>query len=95
MVDVEGDELVLRVRDSGHGMDENEKGRLFQPYYRLEGDRDRLSGLGLGLALSKTLVELHGGKIWVDSKKGEGSTFSFSIPFIKDPADTSKQESAL
>jgi len=53
---------------------------LFEPYHRLESDREHLSGLGLGLALCKTLVELHGGRIWVESQPGQGSTFSFSVP---------------
>ena len=46
----------------------------------MESDRARLSGLGLGLSLSKNLVELQGGQIWVKSQKGKGSTFGFSIP---------------
>jgi signal transduction histidine kinase len=46
----------------------------------LESDREHFSGLGLGLALCKTLVELHGGRIWVRSQAGKGSTFGFSVP---------------
>jgi len=72
--------LVIEVEDTGPGISEEEQQRLFQPYYRLESNRERFSGLGLGLALCKTLVELQGGKIWVKSQKGKGSTFSFSIP---------------
>ena len=55
---------------------------LFEPYYRVEDSRRRLSGLGLGLYLAKTLVELHGGRIWVISEKDKGSTFSFSLPLV-------------
>jgi signal transduction histidine kinase len=72
--------IVFRVRDEGRGIDKKEQERLFQPYYRIESDRKRFSGLGLGLALSKSFVELHQGHIWVESRKGMGSTFCFSIP---------------
>ncbi|MDP2916343.1 MAG: CHASE4 domain-containing protein [Dehalococcoidia bacterium] len=72
--------LIVEVQDTGIGIDEEEQKRLFQAYHRLERDRERLSGLGLGLALSKRLVELHGGEIWVKSKRGAGSTFAFSVP---------------
>lgn len=82
--------IVIEVRDNGRGMDQAERERLFQPYYRLEEDRDRLSGLGLGLAVAKMLVELHGGHIWLETEKGEGSTFSFSVP-LQPPADTTAQ----
>ena len=73
-------EMVVEVRDTGRGISEEEGQRLFEPYHRLESDREHLSGLGLGLALCKTLVELHGGRIWVESQPGQGSTFSFSVP---------------
>jgi len=73
-------DLLVQVQDNGRGIDEAEQKRLFDPYHRLESDRERLSGLGLGLSLCKILVELHGGEIWIASQKGEGSTFSFSIP---------------
>jgi len=72
--------LTVEVQDTGLGLSDEDQQRLFQPYYRSEDDRQRLSGLGLGLALCKTLVELHSGKIWVQSRVGEGSTFGFSVP---------------
>jgi len=68
------------VQDTGRGISKEEQERLFEPYQQPEEERARLSGLGLGLSLSKKLVELHGGQIWVQSEKGKGSTFSFSIP---------------
>lgn len=76
----DGANLIVEVHDTGRGMSVEEQQRLFEPYYRLESDRERFSGLGLGLALSKRLVELHGGQIWVESQKGKGSTFGFSVP---------------
>lgn len=72
--------LVVEVEDNGPGIAEEEQQHLFEPYHRLEVAGERLSGLGLGLALCKTLVNLHGGRIWVKSRAGEGSTFSFSLP---------------
>jgi len=82
--------LIVEVQDTGCGISEEERQRLFEPYYRVERDRQRLSGLGLGLALCKTLVELHGGEIWVESCPDEGSTFSFSLP-VKEPLATFKE----
>ena len=72
--------LIVEVQDTGPGIAKEDQQRLFEPYHRLESDREHLSGLGLGLALCKALVELHGGHIWVESRVGEGSTFGFSIP---------------
>ncbi|MFC1965531.1 CHASE4 domain-containing protein [Chloroflexota bacterium] len=81
---VDGANLVIEVQDTGRGLSKEERERLFDPYHRLPGDRERFSGLGLGLALSKNFVELHGGQIWVKSKKSVGSTFGFSIPLESD-----------
>jgi two-component system, OmpR family, aerobic respiration control sensor histidine kinase ArcB len=72
--------LVLEVQDTGRGITKEEQKRLFEPYHRLESDRGHFSGLGLGLALCKKLVELHGGRVWVQSQAGKGSTFGFSLP---------------
>jgi PAS domain S-box-containing protein len=76
----DGTNLIVEVQDTGRGISKEDRDRLFEPYYRTERDRARLSGLGLGLSLSKRLVELHGGLIWVESQKDKGSTFGFSIP---------------
>jgi len=82
--------LVVEVQDDGIGIAKEEQTRLFKPYSRLSSDRQRHPGLGLGLALSKQVVELHGGRIWVDSEPGKGSTFSFFLP--RNPASHPTQQ---
>ncbi len=77
---VSKDMLTVEIQDTGHGIPEDEQKKLFRPYYRLLADRHRIPGLGLGLAITRQLVELHNGRIWMESKPGEGSTFFFSIP---------------
>jgi signal transduction histidine kinase len=72
--------FVVDIRDNGIGIAREEQDKLFKPYSRLSSDRQRHPGLGLGLALSKQVVELHGGRIWVESETGKGSTFSFFLP---------------
>lgn len=70
----------VEVEDRGHGIARDEQARLFQPYFRVEQDRSRLPGLGLGLALCRQIVEAHGGGISVESELGKGSVFRFSLP---------------
>lgn len=72
--------LVVEVKDTGSGIAKKDQKWLFMAYYQIRTGQEPLSGLGLGLPLSKMLVELHGGQIWVESRKGKGSIFSFSIP---------------
>jgi signal transduction histidine kinase/DNA-binding response OmpR family regulator len=72
--------VIVEVQDTGLGMSLDEQARLFEPYQRTARDKGRLGGLGLGLALCKTLVELHGGRVWVKSRPRRGSTFGFSLP---------------
>ena len=76
----DGERLVVNVQDSGPGIPNEEKRKLFVPYYQPSTDRSGLPGLGLGLVICKQIVELHGGSIWVQSEVGSGSTFSFSLP---------------
>lgn len=80
----DGANLVVEVQDTGRGISAAEQELIFEPYHRTQRDKERLSGLGLGLSLSKTFVELHGGRIWVKSKPGKGSTFGFSLPIKYD-----------
>src|SRR4030042_947614 len=73
--------LTVQVSDNGIGIPEKEQELVFQPYYQVNQRKGSTNiGQGLGLAIAKLLVELHGGKIWVESKFGQGSTFSFTLP---------------
>lgn len=85
----EDDRVVVEVQDHGKGISLADQQRLFQPRLRLERDR-RTPGLGLGLALCRQLVEAHGGRIWVESEPGKGSTFGFSLPLGQVPGRTKK-----
>ncbi|MDQ4094594.1 MAG: GAF domain-containing protein [Actinomycetota bacterium] len=76
----EEDGVRVSVTDQGPGMTEEEVGRLFQRFTRIARTGNSQPGSGLGLYLSKALVEKHGGRIWVDTKPGAGSTFSFWLP---------------
>jgi PAS domain S-box-containing protein len=76
----EGAELIVEVQDTGPGISKKDQALVFEPYRRLGGEREGYRGLGLGLSLAKRLVELHGGRIWVKSRRGKGSTFGFAIP---------------
>ena len=73
--------VKLSVEDSGKGMTETETAHVFEPFF--QGEEQQLVGTGLGLSLSKSLVELHGGSISVRSSKGKGSRFTISLPLGK------------
>ena len=73
--------LIMSVQDEGPGIPADDLPRLFDKFYR--GSRRSVSrheGPGMGLAISRGIVEAHGGKIWVESSSGIGSTFFFSVP---------------
>ena len=73
--------LRISIRDSGGGIAEKDMDRVFERFYRAE--RPLIEGLGetgVGLAIVKSLVEAHGGRVWVESEIGDGSTFHFLLP---------------
>ena len=71
-------EIHFTVADNGPGIPAKDLPRLFDRYFR--GGEARGPGLGLGLAITQAIVEGHGGRVWVESELGKGSTFSFTIP---------------
>jgi signal transduction histidine kinase len=77
-----GDAWVeVSVADTGPGIAPHEANKIFDEFYQVrQSDQKKSKGVGLGLAISKKLVEMHGGKIWVESVVGKGSTFSFTVP---------------
>ncbi|MDD4858686.1 MAG: histidine kinase N-terminal 7TM domain-containing protein [Dehalococcoidales bacterium] len=81
---INNDAVVVSVQDTGFGISEEDQKLLFSPYARLADDKRRVGGIGLGLAISKMLIQLHGGQIWVESDKSKGSTFSFTLPIKHD-----------
>jgi len=77
----EGDRLVIGIADRGVGISLRDQAKLFGPFQRLEDSRiEGVKGAGLGLLVCRRLVEAHGGRIWVESKPGQGSTFFFTLP---------------
>jgi len=72
--------VLIEVKDHGSGIPQSRQINIFEPGYQIADSDSTTGGLGIGLALCKMLVELHGGKIWVDSTVGKGSSFFFTIP---------------
>ena len=79
-------ELLVSVTDTGPGIASADQSRLFQPFQQLDNSlRRRFGGTGLGLSISQRFVEMHGGRMWVESAAGAGATFHFTLP-IDPPA---------
>jgi two-component system phosphate regulon sensor histidine kinase PhoR len=79
-------EVVVAVADHGVGIPRAAQARIFERFYKVDRARRRgeAGGTGLGLAIARHIVEQHGGRVWVESVEGAGSTFSFSLPIAED-----------
>ncbi len=76
----------IAVSDTGVGITPEDQRKIFEEFYRAKGDHvDKREGTGLGLSLAKKFVELHSGRIWVESTVGKGSTFTFVLPLVPRP----------
>ncbi len=76
----EADEVVIRVTDNGEGIDPQHQGRIFEKFSQAHGGRGPRTSTGLGLAFCKLAVQAHGGRIWFESRLGEGTTFFVALP---------------
>ena len=81
----ENEHVQVDVEDTGIGIAPDDQTRIFEEFRQVGRERSR-EGTGLGLTLTKRFIELHGGRIWVESTPGKGSTFSFTLP-IRRPAE--------
>jgi len=86
-VRAEAGALHVMVADTGSGIAAVDLPRLFEPFTRIEKTARETDGTGLGLMLSKRFVELHGGRIWAESREGQGSTFHFTLPAVRQHAE--------
>lgn len=72
--------VLTSIKDFGPGISEENQRHIFSQFYQAKENKDGSSGLGLGLFISKDIIERHGGQIWVESELGKGATFNFSLP---------------
>ena len=77
---MQGDQIILKVEDTGPGIPPEEQGRVFEKFYRATNTIDGVEGSGLGLAIVKSIVDSHQGRIWVESTVGKGSSFIVLLP---------------
>lgn len=86
-VEIHGDhsKIVSEVTDTGRGISAQDQKKLFQKFSQVKREIDEHQGTGLGLYISKNFVEIHKGRIYVESEEGKGSTFAFELPIMKEP----------
>ena len=82
------DELEVTVRDTGIGIAPEDQARIFEAFQQGGRGAKTEEGTGLGLTLSRKIVELHGGRMWVESEVGRGSTFAFTLPHARRATET-------
>ena len=69
------------MRDTGPGISQADQGKIFEEFHQADNSiTKQKGGTGLGLAIARRIMELHGGRLWVDSEVGKGSTFTFTLP---------------
>jgi signal transduction histidine kinase/DNA-binding response OmpR family regulator len=88
----DGDEVDVTVTDTGVGIDPADQDRIFDSFQQGERSVSSSEGTGLGLTLSRRIIELHGGRLWLSSTQGEGSTFGISIPQPEDAAPPAEDD---
>src|SRR5262249_7310930 len=77
-------EILIRVTDKGPGIPEAERERIFEPFHRVAGRGDE-PGAGLGLAIARGFTEANGGRLWLESREGQGASFVVALPLVEMP----------
>jgi signal transduction histidine kinase len=72
---IDADQVQVSVADSGPGLDPKAAGRIFDPFYTTKA-----SGMGMGLSICRSILQNHGGRLWVTANDGPGATFNFTLP---------------
>ncbi|MCL6431709.1 MAG: HAMP domain-containing histidine kinase, partial [Anaerolineae bacterium] len=89
-------QLLVSVSDTGPGISPDSLERIFESFYQIETSTSRRKGgIGLGLAISRHFIEMHGGRIWAESEPGVGSCFSFSLPLEREVRERGEQRTPL
>jgi hypothetical protein len=89
------DEMLFEVKDRGRGIPRDKLGVIFERFQQVDAsDRREKGGSGLGLAICRSIVDQHGGRIWVESQLGQGSSFYFTLPLVKEPGETPAPEAS-
>ena len=86
--DLQGDRIAIHIADRGVGIEASEQSLIFERFYRARALSSQTSGTGMGLAISRAIVEAHHGSLSVTSQLGQGSVFSFTLPIVQDPRAT-------
>jgi two-component system, LuxR family, sensor kinase FixL len=77
--ELDGNGVIVTVRDSGEGLKDDQLEKIFQPFYTTKEN-----GLGLGLAISQSIVEAHGGRLWAENNPDRGATIYFGVPLCEE-----------
>ncbi|KXK12916.1 MAG: putative two-component sensor histidine kinase [Chloroflexi bacterium OLB14] len=83
MLGMQANQALIKVQDTGPGIPLEEQNRIFEKFYRASNRPEKVEGSGLGLAIVKSIVDSHQGRVWVESKSGEGSTFVVLLPALE------------
>jgi len=75
--------LQIELEDTGYGLSKENQKQMFQKFFRAQSTADTTTGTGLGLVITKAIIEAHGGQIWLDSEEGVGTTFYFTLPMMQ------------
>jgi len=89
IAEMKGDKVAIKIQDNGIGISQEDLPHIFDKFFRVDRpETENIIGSGLGLSIVKTIVEKHGGRVWVESEIGSGTTFVIVLPILTDSSKT-------